>query len=1565
MKTFSRTAVSFCLAASAYLIGCGGSSSNSGETNQQTSPPPTVSSISPTTAVAGTGSLALTVNGTGFLTSTTVQVGGVVDVTSYVSSTQVTATVTASQLASGAQLSVIALNGTASSGSGAAVNLQVTNPVPTITALTPAVLSTGTTSPAVAVTGTGFVPTTVIDVNGSARTTIFVSATQVDVALTAADVAAVGSLSLTAVNAAPGGGTSAASTVAINNPAPGGPLKVSPALVLTGTATPTTVTVTGTNFIQASTVELGGVARATTYVSSTQLTFQLTVADEATSQLVLVTVVNPTPGGGTALGQELEILQQTPTPVITQVSPSQFYVGSGATTLTVTGSNLLASIGASPYAGEIVLTSSVLWNGTSITNGVSVGFGTGPGGQESITATVPASLLTTAGTASITVSSQTSTPAISNALTVSITNPPAPTLTQISPNSGPVNTAAVVTLFGTGFTASSTVALNGANIPTVYESSTDLAVTIPASSIASPGNVNLTVTTPAPGGGTSAALPFTAYLPPAPTLTQIYPNAGPINTAASLTLNGTGFTVSSTVAMNGTNIAATYVSATELTVAIPASSVALPGNYQFAVTTPAPGGGTTAPLPYTAYIGIPNNSMVYNPVNGLFYVSVPSSAGAPYGNSVVSVDPETGALGTPILVGSEPDKLAISSDGTILWVGLDGASAVRQVNLTTGTAGLQFSLNGTSGYTEAPSIATALAALPGAANSVVVATNGAYMMPLLDIYDSGIMRAMGVTNPSGFTVYALQVNGTASEIYAGGEGYYAIYTYSASGLTQKGTTMSGAYGNYNNDDMQVANGETFTDFGTADNAETGVVLGTFYSSGTNVAEGPTVADTTLGKVFIIDNPQGSGQIYGYSQIQSFSLAEFNLASASVISVGSNTGGYSYNTNTSDLARWGTNGLAFRTSSGIYSLRSNIVKDLSNVDADLGVTLSANGGTATGTKTAYTATITNAGPSASTNVALTAQLPSAGVLVSATPSAGVCSISAGVSCDLGGLAKGATVTVTIVFLQTAAGSATATVEVSGAENDPNESNNQATSTVTVTGSTYNVTPTLNAISPAAVESGSSDTTITVTGTGFVSGSTVQLGTTALTTSFTNSATLTATVPAAQLASLGWQPVAVSNPTPGGGTSNPLPLTVFQVLTLGANHILYEPFSRMIYASVSSDATSVTGNTIAPITPDKGSVGTPVFIGSQPTKIAISDDGNVLYSLLGGANSVALFNLQTQTTEFTFSPPLNNYGSSMTGFRDIAVQPGSENTIVVDPGAYSGMAIIDVNPTAKTAAIRGTNSGGISGTSLQFFDPNTLFLIGDTWGTLEELPITASGFSGYSTTYTSSDLLDFSAFKLSGKFAFAETGGVADVTTTPATQIGYYAPLVQSNAAHQVAPDTSLGQVFFLANTSIANESYYNGPDGIVVYNQRTFVPNATLPMSLGTIEGNTTYSGVDLIRWGQDGLAALTSSGNIYLLRGPFVVPQLLNANSAASLTVSSATSITRGAGNTLLTLTGSNFVPGVAVWWNGSYRTTTIVDATHITVAIPASDLTSVGSGSLVATNPGAPASNALTVAIN
>jgi hypothetical protein len=257
------------------------------------------------------------------------------------------------------------------------------------------------------------------------------------------------------------------------------------------------------------------------------------------------------------------------------------------------------------------------------------------------------------------------------------------------------------------------------------------------------------------------------------------------------------------------------------------------------------------------------------------------------------------------------------------------------------------------------------------------------------------------------------------------------------------------------------------------------------------------------------------------------------------------------------------------------------------------------------------------------------------------------------------------------------------------------------------------------------------------------------------------------------------------------------------------------------------------------------------------------------------------------------------------------------------------------------------------------------------TLDHYTVTSAGFTYYDySQYTESTLNDFGCFKLSGGLAFANAGGVANPATVPATQIGVF--LVSGgeggefSTSEAFVPDTSLQSAFYFVNTEASGmDNYGEAPDGIESFNQNTFLPTGSVNLNMETIEGNTSYTGVDLIRWGQDGLAVLTSGGHIYLMRGAFVVPEELDQNSAATLTSSSAASITHGSGNTLLTLTGTNFLPGVAVNWNGSYRTTTIVSSTQVTVAIPASDLVSAGTGSLVATNPGGPASNALTVTIN
>jgi uncharacterized protein (TIGR03437 family) len=74
----------------------------------------------------------------------------------------------------------------------------------------------------------------------------------------------------------------------------------------------------------------------------------------------------------------------------------------------------------------------------------------------------------------------------------------------------------------------------------------------------------------------------------------------------------------------------------------------------------------------------------------------------------------------------------------------------------------------------------------------------------------------------------------------------------------------------------------------------------------------------------------------------------------------------------------------------------------------------------------------------------------------------------------------------------------------------------------------VKPAISAISPSSVNAGSPDQVVTVTGSGFVSGSVVNFNATNLATVFSSATSLTATIPANLLASVGAAMVTVSNP-----------------------------------------------------------------------------------------------------------------------------------------------------------------------------------------------------------------------------------------------------------------------------------------------------------------------------------------------------------------------------------------------------------------------------------------------------
>ena len=1446
-----------------------------------TSPNPTVSLLVPASISAGSGATTVTLTGTSFFPVTAVQIGGAIENTTYLSSTQVTATIPASQLIQGALLSVIVLNDASTSGASAPVTFTVKNPVPAITQIVPGNLYTGTPTTSVSILGSGFVPTTIIQSGGTSLPTAYVNGNLLTAILPASAFAMPGSLNLVAVNPTPAGGSSSATSIAVNNPAPGPYISVSPGVFAASTTIPTTITVTGSNFISTSVVQFSGSAIPTTYVSSTKLTGVLSVAILASTGYSPVTVSTPTPGGGTSAQYYVDVTSPIAIPILTSTDPTSLIANSTAQNIVVNASNLTYS------ASTSIPQFTVLWNGNPLPTYQHSTYAY-PGYQVSLTATIPGNLLTTAGSGTLTVSSPASPPAISNALTVPIVNPPPPTLTSLSPVAGMTNASATVSLTGTGFTSSSTVNLNGTLIPSI------------------------------------------------------------LSTSGTLTVN------------------------------LPAASVAVPGNLNFTVTNPAPGGGTSNPLPFTVFIGIANNAMVYNPFNGLLYVSVPASSSSPYASSVVSIDPLTGAFGTPISLGQGPDKLALSSDGNTLWVTLDTAVAVRPLNLKTGVPGTVIPL---SSLTTNSAVPLAIAAVPSSPNSFAVFA-GSYSTGNLAIYDNGVLRGKPVAlQIGGNTGAAIQFDPTRSEIYVAGATTYNTYNYNAAGITPLADGIAGINYLSSANEFQVAGGQTYTDLGQVLDAESGALLATLidlpavastpstYGTQAVPAQGPAFVDLPLGKEFILDT-YGPTYSSPYLQIQNFSTSTFTPLPGTLL-VGvlpAPNYGYPSPSVTSSLLRWGTNGLAFRTGLGVYSLRSSIVKDLSTTITDLGVSLSASGGATTGTSTTYVATISNKGPATATNVAFTAITPASGILKSVT-SAGTCSSANPIVCDLGTLPAGGSATVTFVVQQNLAGSIAATAQVSGSETDPNLANNLVGIFVTVTGSPWSRPATLTNIAPAAVQAGAGTTLVTLTGDNFSSATSVLLGGTSLPVTYVGPSMLTVNVPAAQLKTLGWLALTAVNPAPGGGASATLPLTVYQVITGGINHILYEPFSRKIYASLGSGSETLAGNSIAQLTPETATFATPVRLGTEPARIAISDDGTTLYALLADSFGIQHFNLTSQTADFAVYPPVtpNSYSfPPITGYVDLAVRPGSNSTVVVDFDSNDGIGIMDFNAATKSATLRGSTTGYGYGGNPRFYDVNTVYITGDN-ADVYGFTLPAAGFV-IQNPHTSASLYPFNTFQFAGGLAYADNGEVANLTSATPALTGYFPPVAGSTGVafnQKVAPDASLGRVFFFAGTNPQNYYPYSnsGPDGIVGYDIKTLLPTSIVPFNATTIEGTTTYAPLDLVRWGQDGLAALTSTGHLYLLRGPAVVPSELTTSTAATLN-NSATNVTHGSGNLLVSLSGTNFLPGVAITWNGAYRTTTIVDANHVDVAVPASDLVSTGIANVVATNPGAPASTTLHVVI-
>jgi hypothetical protein len=280
--------------------------------------------------------------------------------------------------------------------------------------------------------------------------------------------------------------------------------------------------------------------------------------------------------------------------------------------------------------------------------------------------------------------------------------------------------------------------------------------------------------------------------------------------------------------------------------------------------------------------------------------------------SITPLDPVTGTLSQPIPVGNGPFKLALSDNKQFLYVGLDGEAAVQRVDLATQTAGLTFSLGSDPFF--GPFNVEDMEVLPGSPQSIAISRKYKSVSPRhagVAIYDNSVQRPTTTPGHTGSNV--IEFSASASKLY----GYNQETTefgFRRMTVDAFGVTVLDVFDSFMGDlisggvDIKFDGGRIYTTSGRVIDPEARTVVGTF-SGATSLSVRP---DAVLGRVFFLI-PTGGPTV----KVSAYDLNTLQfLGSENIPGVTGDPG---------NLIRWGSKGLAFRTTGGqVFLVESPIL-----------------------------------------------------------------------------------------------------------------------------------------------------------------------------------------------------------------------------------------------------------------------------------------------------------------------------------------------------------------------------------------------------------------------------------------------------------------------------------------------------------------------------------------------------------------------------------------------------------------------------------------------------------------
>ncbi|MEO7716953.1 MAG: IPT/TIG domain-containing protein, partial [Capsulimonas sp.] len=608
---------------------------------------PVLTGLTPATVGVGTTGTVLTLTGSAFAPTATVNFNGGAPVTpASITSTKITVAVPTSVLTTAGAYDVRVHNLGSPSDSEPQ---RFTVATPVITSLSPSVVAPGTTGVVLSISGSGYQRASKVSFNGATPVIpTYVTTTLIQVPVPDALLASNGSVAVTVVNTTAPGGISAPATLTIA----GKPTLTSVTPASSGIGnTGLVLTLTGTGFTPQAKVTFNG---ATPTVPASVTPTQITVAVPAALISVVGSYALRVQNPGVSNTSTDNVVFKTLSPVISNIIPTAVSTTAGGTGLTINGANFIpgstvtfGGVSATPISitttkivvpipasavqlsGQVpvvvvntqgaggssntvmltvaarptitALTPHLLALGGPNTTMTITGTSFQPGATvlfndtttvactvkstTEITVVAPASLATTNGTYFLRVVNV-GAGNISNAAQYNVA-PAQPVITSLSPDKVVVGlTSLNLYIYGTGFINGSKVTFNnGSPVDATYQSGR-LIAPVPANLLATVGNVQVRVVNGADNGGTSVIANFTVAARAA--LTSVSPTTvGATDNPTTLTLNGSNFENGATVTINDTiTVTPTSVTPTQITIILPTSVASTPGTYYARVINP-------------------------------------------------------------------------------------------------------------------------------------------------------------------------------------------------------------------------------------------------------------------------------------------------------------------------------------------------------------------------------------------------------------------------------------------------------------------------------------------------------------------------------------------------------------------------------------------------------------------------------------------------------------------------------------------------------------------------------------------------------------------------------------------------------------------------------------------------------------------------------------------------------------------------------------------------------------------------------------------------------------------